>query len=414
MWDNAAITTAGAALIAQAVGENTITISAAAAGTGTATDLQSLTSLSNQKHSMSIVGVEKSENNIKIQLQLTSIGNTQAYTLNQIGVWGSMGGQAALLAVYQNADGILIPTESDMPDFVFTFYANITIDNQTNITVSLDTSALVSSADLENKTKELIMADETYMPMFPIPPDVVFDGTQSTDVTLNIYGNQMATVITGYIKYAGSESIGTISDNFMGNIIRKELRYFDGDWHREGYGNNFYIDDSNTLKISLNSFYRYVQFMIALSRPATKNEMPADDCLDISSVEAAEQYTVSLSGLELFKSVYGFDASIYGIITLHGITKNECIKPHAKFKPGYCPTTLQHIQNSHTKLGIHFINLETAEFNGIMEQIEVQISPDGTIETINAEEIFEQYENLYSDSIIEYCELTIKFDFPIA
>ena len=156
MWDNAAITTAGAALLAQAVGENTITISAAAAGAGTATDLQSLTSLSNQKQSMSIIGVEKSDNNIKIQLQLTSVGNTQAYTLNQIGVWGSMGDQEALLAVYQNADGILIPTESDMPDFVFTFYANITINNQTNISVTFDTSAIVSAAALKKEINSLL------------------------------------------------------------------------------------------------------------------------------------------------------------------------------------------------------------------------------------------------------------------
>ena len=68
MWDNAAITNVGAALIAQAVGENTLTISSTAAGTGTAVELQSLTSLSAQKQAMSIVGVEKSENNIKIQL----------------------------------------------------------------------------------------------------------------------------------------------------------------------------------------------------------------------------------------------------------------------------------------------------------------------------------------------------------
>lgn len=186
MWDNAAITNAGAALLAQAVGENTLTISAAAAGTGTATDLQSLTSLSAQKQAMSIVGVEKSENNIKIQLQLTSIGNTQAYTLNQIGVWGSMGDQAALLAVYQNADGILMPTESDMPDFVFTFYANITVDNQTNISVTFDTSAIVSRATLENEINSLLQNigqwEYCHIDQYVQQSDSDFDGQ---DYTLN-------------------------------------------------------------------------------------------------------------------------------------------------------------------------------------------------------------------------------------
>lgn len=156
MWDNTAITTAGAALLAQAVGDNTLNIFAAAAGTGTATELQSMVSLSAQKQVMSIFGVEKNENNIKIQLQLTSVGNTQPYTLNQIGVWGSVGEQSALLAVYQNEDGILVPSESDMPDFVFTFYANITIDNQTNISAMFDTSAIVSAATLKKEINSLL------------------------------------------------------------------------------------------------------------------------------------------------------------------------------------------------------------------------------------------------------------------
>ena len=229
MWDNAAITNAGAALLAQAVGENTLTISAAAAGTGTATDLQSLTSLSAQKQAMSIVGVEKSENNIKIQLQLTSIGNTQAYTLNQIGVWGSMGDQSALLAVYQNADGILIPTESDMPDFVFTFYANITIDNQTNITVSLDTSALVSASMLQSAIA-----------------GVAVTGAASTIVKNDLPENRVV-VTDGGGKISDSDISAASLTCANCNILTEPL--FDAHDHAGLIGTNIYPDDNGLINI---------------------------------------------------------------------------------------------------------------------------------------------------------------------
>ena len=229
MWDNAAITNAGAALIAQAVGENTLTISSAAAGTGTAVELQSLTSLSAQKQAMSIVGVEKSENNIKIQLQLTSIGNTQAYTLNQIGVWGSMGGQAALLAVYQNADGILMPTESDMPDFVFTFYANITVDNQINITASIDTSALVSAATLQSAID-----------------DVTVTGAASTVVKNDLTAN-LVLVSDSNGKINDSDiSFATLSHETC-NILTEPL--FDAHDHAGLIGTNIYPDDNGLINI---------------------------------------------------------------------------------------------------------------------------------------------------------------------
>lgn len=420
MWDNAAITNAGAALLAQAVGENTLTISAAAAGTGTATDLQSLTSLSAQKQAMSIVGMEKSENNIKIQLQLTSIGNTQAYTLNQIGVWGSIGGQSALLAVYQNADGILVPSENDMPDFVFTFYANITVDNQTSITVNLDTSALVSSADLENKTKELKMADETYMPMFPIPPDVVFDGTEASNMTLNTYANQIATVITGYIPTGGSKTIGVISDKYIGKIIRKEIRYYqENEWKRglpdgtisgDVYGSgDLDIDDNNTLTISTPGFSTDNQFMVALSRPATKNLIATNSVLDAGTTEGLDHNEILITVSQgIIMTVDGFIASISGIVIFDNIARAGILNNDIKFKSGYRPKTLQNIQNTYTRLKGFFYDGQ----HDFDVPVVVQIKPDGSIVIVNVENIFEQYESIYAGDI-ESCRLTIDFDFPI-
>lgn len=228
MWDNAAITTAGAALLAQAVGDNTLNIFAAAAGTETATDLQSMVSLSAQKQELSIVAVEKNGNNIKIQLQLTSVGNTQPYTLNQIGVWGSVGEQSALLAVYQNEDGILVPSESDMPDFVFTFYANIIIDNQTNITVSLDTSALVSATTLQSAIDNITVT-----------------GAASTVVKNDLSENKV--VVTDEDGKLTDSDVSVASLNYSNSNLLLEP-YFDAHSHRGVLVNKIYPDDDGLIE----------------------------------------------------------------------------------------------------------------------------------------------------------------------
>lgn len=170
MWDSAVITNAGKSLLAQWLSGVVLNFDSAATGEGIVADayLMAQTELTAQKQALSIVGSEKTESGIQLQLQCTSEGVTSPYVINQIGVWASLdGGASVLTAIFQDATGVSVPSYEEMPDYVFTFYAVLQISNTGEFTVTLDASALVTrtefdavKAELERRTKIIFYFDD--------------------------------------------------------------------------------------------------------------------------------------------------------------------------------------------------------------------------------------------------------------
>ena len=155
MWNDAVVTNAGKELLAQWLGGGEFVIDSAATGQGTvaASLLMGQTELVSQKQNMSIVKAENIGGGRRLQLQLTSEGVTNAYTINQIGIWARLGnGAAKMIAIFQDSTGISVPTFEQMPDYVFTFYATIQISNNGELVVNVDKSAIVTRADFEDHT----------------------------------------------------------------------------------------------------------------------------------------------------------------------------------------------------------------------------------------------------------------------
>ena len=162
LWD-ASLTDVGVSMIsqwAQGAGDK-LTITGAVIGEGVvaATQLHSLTQLTDQKSTISIQGFESVANGVKLKLRKTSQGITTSFILNQIGIYAKLdtsGGTPiiadSLIAVYQQDTGVLVPTEADSPDFVFTFYGTIQTNYQGDLTINVDTSALASQDDLDALT----------------------------------------------------------------------------------------------------------------------------------------------------------------------------------------------------------------------------------------------------------------------
>lgn len=145
----AVVTNKGAELLAAWAGGGTLSISAAAAGTGTVAEAAMIaqTALTNQKQTASIVGSSKISAGLKIQLQIAA--PSTGYTLNQFGIWAKVdSGTGVLLALFQNSEGVDIPSSADAPDFVYTFYGIITISNTDSVSVTVDTSSLVTMATM--------------------------------------------------------------------------------------------------------------------------------------------------------------------------------------------------------------------------------------------------------------------------
>lgn len=146
------VTNKGAELLAAWAEGTTLNIYAAAAGTGTVAEAAMIaqTALAGQRQTASIVSHSKADGatGLKIQLQITA--PSTGYTLNQFGIWAKVGsGEGKLLALFQNSEGIDIPSASDSPDFVYTFYGLIMISNTGNISVTVDASAVVTTSTMQ-------------------------------------------------------------------------------------------------------------------------------------------------------------------------------------------------------------------------------------------------------------------------
>lgn len=146
------VTNKGAELLVAWAEGTTLNIYAAAAGTGTVAEAAMIaqTALAGQKQAASIVSHSKADGatGLKIQLQITA--PSTGYTLNQFGIWAKVGsGEGKLLALFQNSEGIDVPSASDSPDFVYTFYGLIMISNTGSISVTVDASAVVTTATMQ-------------------------------------------------------------------------------------------------------------------------------------------------------------------------------------------------------------------------------------------------------------------------
>lgn len=143
------ITNAGNDVLSEWVNEKTLNFDSAAAGQGTVATAGMLaqTALVNQKQIASIIGADRVSTGIRLKIRITA--PQTAYTLNQYGVWASVtGGSSTMIALFQHEGGIPIPSATESPDFVYTFYALISTSNTGEWTVNIDTSALVTLDDV--------------------------------------------------------------------------------------------------------------------------------------------------------------------------------------------------------------------------------------------------------------------------
>ncbi|MDY5501618.1 MAG: hypothetical protein SPF77_03440 [Gemmiger sp.] len=154
---NGVITNAGNSLLNEWVNEKTLNFDSAASGQGTVAEVAMMaqTALVNEKQVASLLGGEKVASGIRLKLRIAAPDT--AYTLNQFRVSASVdGGSPAMLALFQLEQGIPIPSKTESPDFVYTFYALISCSNTGTWTVTVDTSACVTQGDMTAAITEAV------------------------------------------------------------------------------------------------------------------------------------------------------------------------------------------------------------------------------------------------------------------
>lgn len=157
MWDNSTVTDAGSALLARWAGGGTLTIDNASVGSGVvaAVQLGKMTELTDERHVLGVAGVKTVDGGVCYTVKIPAAD--AAYTINQIGIWGHLDDdERTLIAVYQDDTGISIPAVSEMPDFLYSFFATIQTDVTGELSVTLDSSTALSRDEAEELIDEKI------------------------------------------------------------------------------------------------------------------------------------------------------------------------------------------------------------------------------------------------------------------
>lgn len=179
MWDQAVVTNAGKALLQQWAGGGTLTIDGAKAGAGAVPQLNLInqTAVMQEKQTLSIISARQVEGGTQFHVQITA--PDAGYTAKQIGIYGRLGsGDSTLIALYQDESGITVPSKAEMPDFVYAFYATIQVGNTGTLSVTLDTSALVTQAML---TAAVAKAGDMKKSVYDADGDGVVDNAKKLD-----------------------------------------------------------------------------------------------------------------------------------------------------------------------------------------------------------------------------------------
>lgn len=166
------ITNAGNLVLGQWLSGSTCNIVSAAGGRGTVKEaaLLAQTEVSEQQQTASLVSCQKVEGGYKLRLQFAA-ADTE-YTLKQIGIWANVdGGEATLLAIYQDEVGVTIRSKSDFPDFAYTFFGVLAIGNTGQLSVNIDASANITYATLQEALEDYVQLDSAGK----IPDDVLPD-----------------------------------------------------------------------------------------------------------------------------------------------------------------------------------------------------------------------------------------------
>lgn len=146
------ITNSGSELLAQWTAGKTLTITRAAAGTGRVSEAAMLaqTALVSEKQTVSILSNKTTAQGQKLQLQVTPLAT--GYPLNQLGIWAKLdSGAARLIALFQTDTdaGVEIPSKTDVPDYVYTFYGLLEFTGSGGtLQVTINASALVTAESM--------------------------------------------------------------------------------------------------------------------------------------------------------------------------------------------------------------------------------------------------------------------------
>lgn len=150
-WSNAALTHAGIELLNSTISGATIEITSVKAGSGSVpiVDLRDQTALQNVKQTLQISKFQTMDGVTTISALLSSIGLTESYELQQIGIYANnTNDEEILYAIAQADEATEIPTQEEIPLYSIYFNFHLAMANDVSLSCNVDPAGLVTLAEL--------------------------------------------------------------------------------------------------------------------------------------------------------------------------------------------------------------------------------------------------------------------------
>lgn len=161
-WQEAAVTNDGVEMLNEWMAGRTIKVVSAYGGTGTvsADKLEEQTGLVNQRQRLNLVGEENSPDGKTVQVQVSNVGLTEEYELNQVGVFAVLDpGKATetapkMLFIMQDEKGVTVPSIAEV-SFLLELYCKIGITNNGRFLVTIDSAGVATIGRMREEMDRL-------------------------------------------------------------------------------------------------------------------------------------------------------------------------------------------------------------------------------------------------------------------
>ena len=220
MW-NGVVTNVGTTLLERwSVGGKTLNIERASVGSGTvdADAMRAQTTITDEVGDAAIISKTTVSDGTAFRIQVQPADET-AYTCKQIGIWGKLStdNESILIALFQNDNGVSIPTAATEPEFVFTLYAIVAMSNQGQITVNVDGSAYVSQETLDLALASYVKTVNGIVPGTDGNVQLPIDAAPTAGSSNPVSSGGAYTALDGKVNKAGDVMTGDLVITRNGN-----------------------------------------------------------------------------------------------------------------------------------------------------------------------------------------------------
>ena len=139
--------------VAEGTGVNLNLVKTGSSAPDSATAARSLTDVISSVTTGSIVGSTNTDDGVQVAMSFGPYEDS--YTMKEVGLFGTVNSSSVLIAYFWNSDGTPIPDVDTFPDFNLALYGILDVADVEELTITPDTSALVSLDALNEALGEL-------------------------------------------------------------------------------------------------------------------------------------------------------------------------------------------------------------------------------------------------------------------